>query len=268
MSAEKPVPSPVSAPAWPAAPSGGTLPGRLTRERFGFSMPVDAPLYQAPPFYYRDARALTVLYETEEEAAQNILPEGLELPLPTTVRLMVVHYPFSTIGPYDEAILGLDCLWRGEPRFYIAHILVSTVPPLVGGREVWGFPKKLAHIQLRQEEELLLGIVERPRGNRLVTATMRPERPLEPPPTARGGSIALRVIPSPEEGAPPSLAQLIEIPAAGWQTHEMWAGPGSLSFDAPSELDPWFRLPVRRIKGALYTRYDFTLPHGRIIKTY
>ena len=255
--------APVAATAAP-----GALPGRLGKDRFGYSMPVDAPLYQRPPFYYRDARALTIMYETDAESAQDLLPEGLELPLPASARLMVVRYPFSTFGPYDEAILGLECRWQGEPRFYIAHIVLTTVPPLVGGREVWGFPKKLAHIELRQEQELIRGVVERPQGTRLATAVMRPERPLELPPTPGGGTLSLRVIPSPEEGQPPSLAQLIEIPAADWRTHEMWAGSGTLSLDARSDLDPWHRLPVRQIKGALYARYDFTLPYGRVLKTY
>ncbi len=250
----------------PAGPTGPS--GRLTPERFGYSMPVDAPLYQAPPFYYRDARSLAIIYETDEDAALDLLPEGLELSQPASARLLVLRYPFSTFGPYDEAILGLECRWQGEPRFYIAHILLTTVPPLVGGREVWGFPKKLAHIEMRQENDLIRGIVERPQGTRLATVLMRPERPVQPPPTPGGGSVALRVIPSPEESQPPSLAQLIDIPARDWRVHEMWAGAGSLTFDAPSELDPWHKLPVRQVKAALYTRYDFTLGHGRIIKTY
>src|SRR3972149_834196 len=69
--------APVAATAAP-----GALPGRLGKDRFGYSMPVDAPLYQRPPFYYRDARALTIMYETDAESAQDLLPEGLELPLP------------------------------------------------------------------------------------------------------------------------------------------------------------------------------------------
>lgn len=269
MQLNRPAPLPADAPpAQSAAPAADVLPGRLSKDRFGYSMPVDAPLYQRPPFYYRDARSLTIIYETDAQAAQELLPEGLELPLPATARLLAIRYPFSTFGPYQEAILGLQCRWQGEPRFYIAHILLTTVPPLVGGREVWGFPKKLAHIDLRQENEFIRGIVERPQGTRLATVTMRPERPLDPPPTPGEGAIALRVIPSPEEGQPPSLAQLIETPIADWRTHEMWTGPGTLSFDAQSDLDPWYKLPVRQVKGALYSRYDFTLPHGRVLKTY
>lgn len=240
--------------------------GKLTRDRFAFSMPVDAPLYQSPPFYYRDTEGITIVYETDEEAALDLLPQGLELPLPATAGVTVVRYPFSTFGPYDEAILGLSCLWQGQPRSYVAHILVTTEPPLAAGREIWGYPKKLAHIELRKENDLILGVVERPRGLRLCTAVMRPQEPVELT-DQRGGSIALRVIPSPEEGAGPSLAQLIDV-ASQRQVKAMWQGPGSVSFDTPSALDPWYKLPVRRVLRAYYTRSDLVLGHGSIVKTY
>ncbi len=249
--------------------SSATISGRLAPGDFGASMPVDAPYYQSPPFYYRDARALTVAYETDTDAAANILPEGIEVAPPVTARLMVVYYPFSTFGPYHEAILGVECLWQGAPRFYIAHIAVTTVPPLVAGREIWGYPKKLAHIELEQEDEYMRGTVERPAGVRLVTVAARLERPLPTGAGAEGGgSLSLRVIPSAEPGMPPALAQLIEVRTMDTQTHEAWSGSATLHYDTASELDPWHRLPVRKVLGTAYTRYDFVLPHGRVVHTY
>ena len=38
--------------------------GRLTKEQFAFTMPVDAPLYQRPPFYYKDVQLALFEYET------------------------------------------------------------------------------------------------------------------------------------------------------------------------------------------------------------
>lgn len=250
-------------------PAVRTLPGQLGPGRIRGSMPVDAPYYQEPPFYFRDARAMTIAYETDAGAAAALLPEGLELPLPAMARLMLVRYPFSTFGPYNEAILGLECLWQGAPRFYIAHIAVTEIPPLVAGREVWGYPKKMAHIEIEQEAEFLRGTLERPRGVRLITAAMRMERSLPlPSGDGGGGSLSLRVIPAAGEGAPPALAELIEVSNMESVTHEAWAGTGTLSFDTASALDPWHCLPVGRITGAVYTRYDFTLPHGRVLKRY
>jgi len=51
--------------------------GRLTKERFAFTMPVDAPLYQRPPFYYKDAKLALFEYETDPEAAADLLPAPL-----------------------------------------------------------------------------------------------------------------------------------------------------------------------------------------------
>ena len=102
------------------------------------------------------------------------------MPVPSHAALMVVYYPTSTFGPYNEAILGVPCLWQGEDQFYIAQIVVDTVPPLVGGREIWGYPKKIAGIELSEEDEFVRGAVERPAGIRLVNVAMRPERPVPP----------------------------------------------------------------------------------------
>jgi acetoacetate decarboxylase len=245
-----------------------SLSGALTKERFGASMPVDAPYYQSPPFYYRDARSLRIIYETDPEAAASLLPGGVELPLPALAVLIVVHYPTSTFGPYNEAILGIQCAWEGSGHLYIPHIVVDTVPPLAAGREIWGFPKKMAHIELAWDSELVRGTVDRPRGVRLVTAAMRTERPMEPQAEAGGGSLSLRVIPSAEANQPPSVAELIQVPSTDAHTHEAWAGPATLRYDTPSTLDPWHALPVGKIVGGVYSRYDFTLPHGRVVRSY
>jgi acetoacetate decarboxylase len=244
------------------------LKGQLTLDRFGASMPVDAPYYQSPPFYYRDVQAMTIVYETDGEAAARMLPEGIELPIPAQASLLLIRYPSSTFGPYNEAILGISCRWQGTPHLYIAQIVVDTVPPLVGGREIWGFPKKIARIEIDRDQELLTGHVERPQGVCLLSASMRPERPLPVADGPFGGSLSLRVIPSPEEGQPPSVAELIQVANADRHTHEAWTGPATLRYEASSTLDPWHALPVKEITAGVYSRYDFTLPHGRILRRY
>ena len=244
------------------------LKGRLTPDRFGASMPVDAPYYQQPPFYWRDARSMTILYETDAEAAADLLPEGLELPRPAHAALMVVHYPASTVGPYSEAILGLRCAWQGAPQLYVARIVVDEVPPLVVGREIYGYPKKLAAIDLSNDGEFLRGTVERPSDVRLVTAAMRIERPLETAAEAATPVLSLRVIPSPEQDTPPSVAELVQVEDTERRVHEAWSGPATLSYEARSALDPWHGLPVRQVLGGIYTRYDFTLPWARVLKRY
>ncbi|HLH50998.1 MAG TPA: acetoacetate decarboxylase family protein, partial [Roseiarcus sp.] len=152
--------------------------GRLTRERLGYSMPADAPAYQAPPYHYRNAQAVSIKFETDPDAALDALPEPLELIEPACANLSVYWYPFSTFGPYHEAILRLYARHDGKPLTYIQQIFVDAEPPLLAGREVWGFPKKLAQIELARDRDMIVGKLERPAGVRLATIVMRPEQPV------------------------------------------------------------------------------------------
>ncbi len=49
---------------------------------------------------------------------------------------------------------------------------------------------------------------------------------------------------------------------------EGFSGPGNVTFDSPSAVDPWHRMPVRRMVAASWGRYNFVLPYGRVIKRY
>jgi len=244
--------------------------GRLTKRRFGFNLPLDAPLYSSLPIIYNNVEAISFTYETDEDAALDILPEGLELSSPATAGLMFVKYPPPNgLGAYEEAILAIYCTWQGEPRIYLPYLIVNSDIPLAAGREIWGFPKKLGHVSFEKEGDMVWGAIERPAGNRICTGVMRTQAPVTLETVEQQiPVISLRVIPSPEEGAEPSLAELIEIRYDNDVSNEVWEGPGSVQFHSTSSIDPWHRLGVNRMLNATYRRYHQELGHGRIVKSY
>jgi acetoacetate decarboxylase len=71
--------------------------GRLTLDKMGYSMPVDAPAYQAPPFHYRNAQAISIKFETDLDAALDALSAPLELIEPATANLSFYWYPPSPL---------------------------------------------------------------------------------------------------------------------------------------------------------------------------
>jgi len=242
--------------------------GRLTKDKMGFSMPVSAPLYQKPPYFFTNIECLTVVWETDEEAALELLPEGLELVEPASASIRVNYFPFSTLGSYNEVILSLACRFEGEPRAYTIFNVLDQDVPFAAGREVWGVAKKMAYISFIKEMGLYTGIVERPLGNRLCTVMVRPEVPADPKNLAwPKAALHLKLIPSPEEGKPPSIVELVELPIPT-KVHELWTGEGSLSFDIRSEIDPWYLLKVNKILSASYARLDLELQCGKILKRY
>src|SRR5262244_846633 len=96
--------------------------GLLTISKSGYSMPVDAPAYQRPPFYYRGARSISVVFQTDPDAALAVIPAPLALSEPATAVLSFYEYPWTTFGAYNEAILSLLVEHRGKPLAYIQQI--------------------------------------------------------------------------------------------------------------------------------------------------
>ena len=169
---------------------------------------------------------------------------------------------------YYEVVLGIACRFNGELRGYTASIVLDQDAPFAAGREIWGVAKKMAHINFIKEMGLYMGTVERPLGNRLCTVMVRPQTPTDVKNLAwPKEALHLRLIPSPEEGKPPSIVELVELPIPT-QVHELWAGEGSVSFDTKSEIDPWYLLEVKRILSATYARLDLQLEYGKILKRY
>jgi acetoacetate decarboxylase len=78
--------------------------GRLTLDKMGYSMPVDAPAYQAPPYHYRNAQAISIKFETDVEAALEALPAPLELVEPATANLS-----FYTPSPLSDRTTKRSC---------------------------------------------------------------------------------------------------------------------------------------------------------------
>jgi acetoacetate decarboxylase len=241
--------------------------GRLTPEKFGYSMPVDAPSYQRPPFYYRGGRSISVGFETDRDAALDVLPSCLTLSEPATAALTFLEYPWSTFGPYNEAVLSLLVEHKGRRLVYVDQIVVTTEPPMLAGREIWGYPKKLAHVEFRSERDMIFGIMERPAGVRLASAVVRPERPITSPHGSARTGVTLRLIPGGDANSErPARAELIETPAE-FRIIEAWECTGSASFAEYSALDPWAQFPIRKLLGATYQVYDMLLPVGRILET-
>ena len=248
--------------------------GRLTPDRYGATMPVHSPAIQAPPFWYRNMEMIIIQYRTDEEAALDFLPEGLELAEPATASIIIANYHFSTFGPYHEAILGISCKWKGQPMTFLPNLFVTQEAPLIAGREIWGYAKKLAHIELVNDHEGYMGIIERPKGNRIATAVMRTVENVSVDDFAFPPIASLKVIPHAERRNGPALAELVScdfrvtpVVATDGLT-EVWKGPGSLTYNAPTQADPWYRLGVKEVTACYYGFFNAHLPHGEVLQNY
>ena len=187
-----------------------------------FSMPLGGPMYAAPPYPFRGVQDLMIRYEADGAAVSELLPPHLEpADDPAICTSWARWVPFSAFGPYHEAFVMVDVMLHGTRYMYQPSILVDNDIPLGAGREIWGYAKKIAVIEhnwggdvMPYGEQLLL-TVERPRGQRLMTASMVCDRKASPEELAESPVLSYRHIPSAETAERPSVSELVRLDVTG-----------------------------------------------------
>ena len=241
----------------------------------GFSMPLGASLYPPPPYHYHGARMAYARYEADPVAVASMLPPGVTAdPVAPVCELWVADYPCTTFGTYLEAYIHIRTKLDGTDYWFQPVIFTDREPAMAAGREIWGYAKKLAKMEWREEAEQIIFTIERPVGKRLVTFTITRDRLAAPEEIDALPIISLRYLPASEPGRKPAAAELVRMDVQGaLQTTEMhgnvlWAGRPSVSFDSPSNVDPLhiFR-PVKMLGGFVQT-VNFSLPLGKVVKDY
>ncbi len=257
--------------------------GRMNISKLPNNQPAWAPLY--PPFPYKmfGGKAIIVNYETDMDAVLDVLPPELT-PMsdpPIVSCYLNGGYEFATGGGgYSEMSPLLTVLYEGEPHIYpfVVYLGEGTEEWLAAGREVLGDSKKIGQVNLiqRQGHGIILGTVERPAGYRLVTMTAGPfERQGDENDFMLYPNIVVRLLPSGEAGNNrPQVAELLRkrvkatIRRAQDGSPMIFHGPGSVEI-ARSEQDPLYKLPVRKILGAMFLEFGtIEQPAGEVLKRY
>ena len=118
-------------------------------------------LGNSPPsgdFY--DAEMLTLVWETTPEAITKLLPPPLKPAQKPVVLAFVANYPSTNFSlPYKESALLVRASFEGQEGFYCLSMPVTNDMAMAGGREIWGYPKKLANIALQREGGTAYGFI-------------------------------------------------------------------------------------------------------------
>ena len=254
----------------------------MDRPPAGFSMPRAASLYPEPPYRFVGAEQVSVCFTADADRVRRLLPPGLEPaadPVPCEVR--VCWYPWSVFGPFHESYVLVQARDEQDSRYwYLPLIFTDNEAPLAAGRELWGYPKKLALMTWdwggngATSDELLRFTAQRPADAPLFTVTFAPERLADP--AGRHGLpvVSHRYLPPAQAGLPPAADELIAVAysktlqrdATG--SPKLWAGRGSFSIGHRSETDPWYLLEPREVTGAFWQVSDFDLPAGTVLRDY
>ena len=220
--------------------------------------------YQLKERRYFGSRMLGVMIEVQPEIASRLIPPPLEPAKTPGGLIFIAEYPETNLGPgYREAALFLNCRYKDEAGSYCLSMPIESEEVRVyNGRDIFGFPKKMARIQLEKDGQTVRGCVER-QGIRFVEISVKLTDPLPELP-GMGPTFLFKASPridlTPGFDGPVLLCrQKTDI---GMKHLEI--GGADIKLRA-SAADPWSELePVKALLG-FYLISDNTMLPGKVL---
>ncbi|SEF15658.1 acetoacetate decarboxylase [Rhizobiales bacterium GAS191] len=235
-----------------------------------FAMPLTNPAYPPGPYRFIDREYLIITYRTDPAMLRAVVPEPLELDeREPFVKYEFIRMPNSTgFGDYTESGQVIPVSFRGRKGGYTHCMFLDDEGPIAGGRELWGFPKKLGEPSLRVETDTLVGTLDYGRI-RVATGTMgykyRPADLAAVHASLEVPNYLIKIIPHVDGSA--RICELVEYHLTGINVKGAWVGPGALDLHAHA-LAAVAELPVIEIVSATHILADLTLGLGRVIHDY
>lgn len=243
------------------------------------AMPISCPSYPKGPYRFVNREYLIITYESDAAAIRAVVPEPLKPAKGNLVSYEFIKMPDSSgFGDYMESGVVIPCTFEGEDVNFTLMMFLDNEPPMTGGREVWGFPKKYGEPKLEVLHDTLTGTLKY--DSELVamgTMNYKWENLTHIPEHSEMADVEaiakklgktqvnLKLIP--DVDGTPAICQLVAYNMCEADVKGAWAGHARLHL-IPHINAPVADLPVRRVVGGSHFIADITLPYGRVIHDY
>ena len=233
-----------------------------------FAMPLTSPAFPPGPYRFVDREFLIITYQTDPDALAEAIPAPLEMTDPI-VKFEFIRMPNSTgFGSYTESGQVIPVSFRGERGGYVHAMFLDDGSPIAGGREIWGFPKKLASPEIRVEKDTIGGVL-RYGPVPIAVATMGyKHRALAHDPilaSLSAPNFLLKIIPHVDGTT--RICELVRYFCEDITVKGAWEGPAALELFHHA-LAPVAALPVLKVMSGVHIMTDLTLGLGTVVHDY
>ena len=233
-----------------------------------FAMPLTSPAFPPGPYRFVNREFFIINYRTDPEALRAVIPAPLEMTDPI-VKFEFIRMPDSTgFGDYTESGQVIPVSFRGQKGGYVHSMYLNDHAPIAAGRELWGFPKKLAYPELRVEKDTLGGVLRYGPVPVAVATMGYKHRTLDHGPILESllaPSFLLKIIPHVD--GTPRICELVRYYLEDVTVKGAWSGPAGLELFQHA-LAPVAALPVLEVLGAVHILSDLTLGLGEVVHDY
>ena len=233
-----------------------------------FAMPLTSPAFPPGPYRFVDREFLVITYRTDPDVLRRLVPEPLEIDEPL-VKYEFIRMPDSTgFGDYTESGQVIPVSLNGRAGSYSHCMFLNDEAPIAAGRELWGFPKKLASPTMHIETDCIVGTLDYG-PVRVATGTIgykhRSADLAAVQASLAAPNFLLKIIPHVDGSL--RICELVEYSLEDIQVKGAWTGPAALSLN-PHALAPVADLPVLEVVSGLHFIADLTLGLGKVVYNY
>lgn len=231
-------------------------------------------------FEFRGAEMLWAQFRTDPDVVKAILPKPLAPAEEPLASAFVAQYPDTNFGvTYSEGALFLRATHKEEPGWYCLAMPVDNDMAMVGGREQFGYPKKIAEeITLTRTDNHAVGRVVR-RGVEVLHMEAELVDPvqdsaldaigplvsdLDGKPCRKVVSFNFKFSWSPDGRGFDYIPRLMREVVLFRPRDDLISGTGKLVM-ASSPYDPLGDIPVLDLMNVVYGTWDNDMLPGRVV---
>jgi acetoacetate decarboxylase len=221
------------------------------------------------PRFYKGYRKLSVLCEASRAGIEASIPKGFEW-AGNVIEIFVMHCPEvhdvanPEMGPrnYLEGGIVVPVRYGDLVGGHVLYEYVTTDDAMAGGREVWGYPKKLAEVSFDENGTGAITASVTRLGRTLIDARFRPAEVAFEKPSLHP-RIQVKRIPR-ADGCGYDVDQIIRNDLRDPKIIQQVSGTATVSLGGSPFMDPLFELGVERVIGAEFVIAEFYLDYGVI----
>jgi acetoacetate decarboxylase len=187
------------------------------------------------------ATVLDAFYETDPDVIAAVLPPPLEPADEPRVRITIARVDMRGLPTFGAGAFAVRCKHEGTVGDYPLVMPMTTEQSVIGGRETFGEPKKLAEVSLERDEDRVVARFTR-LGITFVTVSGFVAETLPTPPDGKRTDFYFKFLPAPDGkgfDAEPSLVYCHREE----QTRSFERVEGEITL-TESPFDPVVDLPV------------------------
>ena len=237
------------------------------------STPIGGPLYPPGPYKYPNVEGIIIFGNVKKTNASEVLPDPLKVGTGMSI-IFINNYPDSTIGSYHEMVIFIPARLKKEygikmSGIFCPYIYVTSDKAFAAGREIWGFPKKMASFNFEKRENSVIGIVERHNKQILkISGEIQDELIVKQMESVMGSFGEVAVL---------TLKQFIDANCKEYILQQiirtnMSMEPIKLSSLSnikitaeESKADPIYKILPDKIVGGIYGNFNLFLPEGEVV---